>query len=323
MVRWIALLALSAIALHAQQTPKRKVNLINAHTPGAISVPVAEGWHIDFTNVYDDGTRPVLQLSNEQTGITASVSLFDNYYKKPDPAGCRKDATDGVLAHQAAAITGRKDFSGKATDGTPLAYTSWVIHGNPATVLQRNFFAFASDAQTCYEIHVSKILAGKPVDAELEHALRLFHIRLDYKPDAADEMVMASLLNGSTPALAATYYREALNRTPAGPQSLTARRVLTDELVMSLGMGGDLKDSRAIAQQAIELDPDYPLNYYNLACADAEAGNATEARIHLEQAFARKQNVIQGESMPDPTKDDSLLKLKSHAEFWAYVQTLR
>ena len=109
---------------------------------------------------------------------------------------------------------------------------------------------------------------------------------------------------------------------PGGEDSLDMRRFVTDKLVMSLGMGGDLKNSRAVAMQAIEQDPDYPLNYYNLACADAEEGNAAAARTHLEQAFARKANTLPGESLPDPGKDDSLLKLKSNQAFWTYVQTL-
>ena len=88
-------------------------------------------------------------------------------------------------------------------------------------------------------------------------------------------------------------------------------------------MSGDLKGSRAVAEQAIAADPDYPLNYYNLACADAEAGNAAQARVHLEQAFARKANVLKGESMPDPATDDSISKLKGNAEFWAFVQGLK
>jgi hypothetical protein len=91
---------------------------------------------------------------------------------------------------------------------------------------------------------------------------------------------------------------------------------------MSLGMSGDLKNSRAVAEMAIAADPDYPLNYYNLACADAEEGKASDAKIHLQQAFDRRANVLKGESMPDPSKDDSFLKLKKNKEFWAFVLAL-
>ncbi len=100
------------------------------------------------------------------------------------------------------------------------------------------------------------------------------------------------------------------------------RRVATDQLVMALGMSGDLKNSRAVAENAIASDPDYPINYYNLACADAEEGNASTAKTHLQMAFDRRANVLKGESMPDPSKDDSILKLKTDKEFWAFVLAL-
>ena len=67
----------------------------------------------------------------------------------------------------------------------------------------------------------------------------------------------------------------------------------------------------------------YPLNYYQLACADAEEGKTADAKVHLREAFDRKQNVLPGESMPDPSKDDSIRKLKHHADFWAFVMTLK
>jgi hypothetical protein len=74
---------------------------------------------------------------------------------------------------------------------------------------------------------------------------------------------------------------------------------------------------------AVQKDPTYPLYYYNLACADAEQGDATNAKLHLQQAFDRRANVIKGEAMPDPTKDDSILKLKKDNDFWIFVQTLK
>jgi tetratricopeptide (TPR) repeat protein len=91
---------------------------------------------------------------------------------------------------------------------------------------------------------------------------------------------------------------------------------------MSLGISGDLKASRALAEQAITTDPDHPLNYYNLACADAEQGNATAAKSHLQQAFDHRANVLKGEHLPDPTKDDSIQKLKKDRPFWTFVESL-
>jgi tetratricopeptide (TPR) repeat protein len=149
-----------------------------------------------------------------------------------------------------------------------------------------------------------------------------FHPDLAYKPNTLDYFRLASVLFKGSPDLAAPYYKSSLDTMPNDASFLIARRITTDQLVMALGMSGDLKNSRGVAEMAIKTDPEYPINYYNLACADAEQGNVTDAKMHLQQAFDRRANVLKGESMPDPTKDDSILKLKNNKEFWDYVLTL-
>jgi len=65
------------------------------------------------------------------------------------------------------------------------------------------------------------------------------------------------------------------------------------------------------------------MTYYLLACADAEDGKAPAAKVHLQQAFDRKANTLPGEQLPDPTKDDSFLKLKKNKDFWGFVEHLQ
>lgn len=156
----------------------------------------------------------------------------------------------------------------------------------------------------------------------MKTTLAEFNPDLTYQGNAMDYFTLASILFKESPGLAAPYYKSSLDAMPNEASYLTARRVTTDQLVMTLGMSGDLKDSRAVAEKAIVSDPDYPLNYYNVACADAEEGDAGGAKLHLQQAFDRRANVLKGESMPDPTKDDSILKLKKDLAFWTFVQAL-
>jgi len=117
-------------------------------------------------------------------------------------------------------------------------------------------------------------------------------------------------------------YVGALSLVDKVPNSLKWRRVTTDQASMAYGISGNLKRSREINEAAIARDPDYPLYYYNLACADAEDGNATAARAHLQQAFDRRSHTLPGEKMPDPTQDDSIVKLKHNKSFWSFVQAL-
>ncbi|MFZ0690606.1 MAG: tetratricopeptide repeat protein [Acidobacteriaceae bacterium] len=122
---------------------------------------------------------------------------------------------------------------------------------------------------------------------------------------------------------AAPVYEQALSVLPADDVSGKWRRAATDQAVMAYGMSGDLAKARALANRAIQGDPEYPLNYYNLACADAEEGNAAQAKIHLQEAFDRRKNTLPGESLPDPTQDDSIVKLKSDRAFWNFVENLQ
>ncbi|MGA3093248.1 MAG: hypothetical protein ABSD75_32035 [Terriglobales bacterium] len=99
-------------------------------------------------------------------------------------------------------------------------------------------------------------------------------------------------------------------------------RILVDQLVMAYGMSGDLKKARALLDGAIRQDPEYPLNYYNLACAFAEEGDKNQALANLSLAFQHKDNVLQGEKMPDPRTDSSFQKYVRDDDFIVLMKKL-
>lgn len=310
-------------ALAQEPTSQKPINLVTWFGPGAIVIPNGPDWKPELINVYDNGTRPVIQLLNTRTNVTASFIVFENNSGQPNAQGCRKDAVDPIIKNEGKLISERVDGEAKNSADYSIATTSYMTAIGDTKAKQHSLFAFAGDAKTCAEIHVST-LAGKPnEDSNLKEAISEFNPKLGYQPVAQDYFLIATLLFKRSPGLAAPYYKSSLDKLPTAQQSLTARRVITDQLVMSLGMSGDLTNSRAVAQKAIENDPDYPLNYYNLACADAEQGKSADAKLHLQQAFDRKANTIPGEKIPDPTQDDSIQKLKKNKEFWAFVQTLK
>jgi tetratricopeptide (TPR) repeat protein len=142
-----------------------------------------------------------------------------------------------------------------------------------------------------------------------------------YKPTFKDAFAYASVeYLKHQYAGAATAFRAALAMVDQSDDPLTFRRVVTDELSIALGVSGDLKGSREVNEAAIVKDPEYPLYYYNLSCADAEAGDAKAARSHLQLAFDRRTHTIKGETLPDPIEDDSLQKLRKDVAFWSFVQ---
>ena len=295
---------------HAQQTYARKpLMLITSSGPGGITLPSGGSWKPESLTVYDKGTRPVAQFAKGESGLTASFILFENRSGSPTSEGCRKDAIVPIVTNDGKLISKRVDGEAKAADGTTLATTSYLLDMSPAAPghHQRNLFAFAGNEHACAEIHVSTVRETAADEDALKAVLADFHPNLTYTPSAEDYFVLASILFKTSPGLASPYYKSSLDAMPRDASFITPRRVATDQLIMSLGISGDLKNSRAVAEMAIANDPDYPLNYYNLACADAEEGNAAQAKIHLEQAFDHRANVLKGENMPDPSKDNSIL----------------
>ena len=325
MPRLILLLipAFAATISAPPKSPAQSIKLVTWYGHGEIPFPENKEWQLESLTVYDKGERPVATFKDEAKFLTVSLLLFNGYPDTPTAEGCRNDALNGILKKQAAIISEQK--RGEISDGHGGKYATASHHSKlQGSAYNHDVFVFAGNASTCAELHVSTAVRSSDEDARLQAAIDLFRPDLAYEPNSFDHFMIANLLYKADPMQAAPYYKSALEAMPSNdPVFVMPRRVATDNLVMALGMNGDLNASRAVAQHAIEVDPDYPLNYFNLACADAEEGNAIAARQHLEQAFARKTNTIPGEHLPDPVKDDSISKLRSDKSFWAFVQTLK
>ena len=316
-------LACDGIAYAQQPATAKRLMLVTWFGPGAIALPNGPDWKPEMLTVYDNIQRPVAQYTKGDGGLTVSFIVFENLSGKPSAQGCREDAINPILEHDAKLISKHVDGEAKSATGESLATTSYLVDMNQASGHhQHNLFGFAGSSKTCTEIHISTVVETPAEEAAMNAVLADFHPDLIYQPNPDDYFKLASALFENSPGLAAPYYKSSLDAMPNDGTYVNLRRIATDQLVLSLGMSGDAKNSRAVAEKAIAADPDYPINYYNLACADAEQGNAIDAKTHLQQAFDRRANVLKGESMPNPTKDDSPLKLKKDKAFWAFVLAL-
>jgi tetratricopeptide (TPR) repeat protein len=183
--------------------------------------------------------------------------------------------------------------------------------------------AFTATGDICGDLEFYSEAPISADDGELRKTFSSMKLDLSYVPQVHDVLLYAQILyKHQAFKAAAPIFEEALSKLDGGPEQQDMRRAVTDQAGMSYGISGDIHKARAIFNAAIAKDPDYPLYYYNLACADAEEGKLADARKHLEQAFARKANVIHGESMPDPTKDDSFLPYQKNKDFWAFIENL-
>ena len=57
-------------------------------------------------------------------------------------------------------------------------------------------------------------------------------------------------------------------------------------------MSGNIAKARAIFEKAVAVDPDYPLYYYNLACADAEEKDLAGAKNICRKRLPGKRTLF-------------------------------
>jgi tetratricopeptide (TPR) repeat protein len=184
--------------------------------------------------------------------------------------------------------------------------------------------AFVAAANLCGDVllSVSRPGATLPLD-KIKATLATLRFDPAAQPTFRDAFAYATVAFDNKDLQGAVHaYRDALSMVDSSDDPLKWRRICTDQLSVAYGMAGALADSIAINIAAIKRDPTYPLYYYNLACAEAEGSNPTDAKLHLQQAFERRANLLPGEAMPDPASDDSFATLMQDPDFATFVQTL-
>ncbi|MGO9440633.1 MAG: tetratricopeptide repeat protein [Terriglobales bacterium] len=212
-----------------------------------------------------------------------------------------------------------------ATAGPPISLVRYVAERKGSKSLY-SVRGFVASADLCGDLEVYSETPINADDTELKALFDSYVLETNYAPRFVDAFLYAQLLyKKQMYKAAAPIFETALAklRGSTSPDATTLRRIATDQAGMAYGMSGNLDRARAIFKQAIEQDPDYPMYYYNLACADVEEKKLADAQVHLQQAFARKANVLSGERMPDPTKDDSFLPYKNNKEFWSFLRSLQ
>jgi tetratricopeptide (TPR) repeat protein len=316
------LFALSAVTVAAQQ-PKT-FNFVAPNGDGRVVLSLGSTWQPQSIILLDAGTRPVVTFKNNVSDVDLSVILFPNDTGAPTSESCRDAVMRPILDNLANSAVVRN--VAKATrpqaKGPRLALQSYfIVRVGDTPLRQQNLFGFYGDRSVCAEVHISKPVYISADAAQFERTLKLFRFDGDYVPTSQDYSAMGTIYfaAGRSFTSAAVYYQRALDTLDPSASNLSARRFLIDQLSMSYGQSGDIARSRTINEDAIARDPDYPLYYYDLACADAEEGNADAARNHLQQAFDRRQNVLPGERFPDPASDDSFARLKDDKGFQDFV----
>jgi tetratricopeptide (TPR) repeat protein len=208
--------------------------------------------------------------------------------------------------------------------GLPIAVADYSV-SNPGAETQYSVRAFIAAADLCGDLEIYGKHPIHATDTNIKLILDSLQLDSNYSPQFSDTFVYAQVLYKTHRfAAAGPLFEQALAKLkPASNvDTRTMTRVVTDQAGMSYGISGNTPKARSIFEQAIATDPVYPMYYYNLACADAQEHKLGDARKHLQEAFDRKANVIHGESLPDPSLDDSFTPYRNNRQFWSFIESL-
>jgi len=184
-------------------------------------------------------------------------------------------------------------------------------------VNQKNVFAYRVQEDTWIDFHLSKVLYTAADERLFKEFVASAKVLDSFTPSSADLFGYGSYfyLNKDYEK-AIVYYEKALGlekQTPRLQKKFWI--VLVDNLGMAYGLSGKLEMAERTLQYGIAKDPTYPLFYYNLACAYAEANDLDRALINLAKAGEYKANMIPGEKWPEVAADPSFKRFRENKRF--------
>jgi tetratricopeptide (TPR) repeat protein len=285
----------------------------------------AEGFKVVQSSAKPNGREIGIRAKDESGRLALLGFLFLVPEQAPlTSAKCRDGALEPEKkANSTLKILGTSDTVRPAA--APISVVTYTAaDGGGKKVYSARAFVATGDICGDLELYSNSPISAE--DADLKRIFASYQLDENYVPKFNDALLYAQILYDARMYKAAAPIFEIalakLNENP-GSDAKTMRRIMTDQAGMAYGMSGDIPKARAIFEKAVAGDPDYPIYYYNLACADAEEKNLAGARDNLQKAFDRKANVIPGESLPDPTSDDSFVPYRENKEFWAFLESLR
>lgn len=300
---------------------------LNVSLPGktwAIQIPAA-GFKVETDEIQPDG-RKYLLASNEKNGVTISVML-----EQGGQTATAEECHDSMSRRAQQAASEKFPDIGTRDVGpfSVLEYTIAEVKG--IKLNQRNIFACLAKEDVYADVHISKagfrsseedllmayLEAAQVVDTSADGAKSTGPTSMDLFLEGGRSFVKQDFKKAIEP------YQNALDLEKKDPKlGQTYWRILVDNLAMAYGITGDLKNSKEVLVYGMSKDQTYPLFYYNMACVYAESKDLDNTMANLKRAFQYKQNVIQGETMPDPRTDDSFQGFMHTKQFLDLLDSL-
>lgn len=321
-----AAFVLGAVLILTPSAHSQKSSYLTVSFPGkdwAIRIP-ASGFKVEINEVQQKSRKYVL-AKNEKIGVTISVMLErgsqpatsqecrDSASRRPKQAGT--DSVTDIGIH----------------DVGPFSVAEFTIgQVGGFNLNQRNIFACLAKEDIYADVHISKMsfrpseegllmayVEGAEIIDKTGEVISSGPTSLDYFKEGTLSYEKNDYKNAIDP------YQKAFDLEKQNPKlGQTLWRVLLDNLATAYGITGDLKNSRDVITYGMSKDPTYPLFYYNMACVYAESKDLENTMANLKKAFQYKQNMITGETMPNPRTDDSFQGFMHTKEFLDLLDSL-
>jgi len=301
----------------AQQSGVSKARISIPGVPGVLELDVGPtAWE---AHVRPDGKETELRAMGRADNLLISAFLqrvkFD-----ASPEKCR--AEWWAMTAKSSPLK-RKDL--RQSENDRVAVVEYVIpEFRGQQIRQKVIHAYLGARDLCAEIHLSKIQFVSEEQKMFDDVLTTVRLLPAESVTASQGHDLKSqyLAEGSRFYLqhnysaAAERYQKALDLEKQDRTlSKSSFRVLVDNLSMSYGIGGKLSDAKKTLEYGITQDAEYPMFFYLLACTYGEMGEMDESLEQLRLAYKFKANVIPGESLPDPIKDDSFRNFVKDKKF--------
>jgi tetratricopeptide (TPR) repeat protein len=271
----------------------------------------APGFSLEEFEIAPPGHASRFQAVNRQSGINMS-GFLEKAPKKGNSEDCR-----AYYWEKAQKSPYPKTDIKMSQSGEMSIVEYFVKEYMGRQVNQKNFNAYIAESDYWIDIHLSKV-DYQPNDQERFNAiLNQVKIIKDYKPDALILFHYGNHFFAQEKYLQAIpYYQESLNLENSNrTMSKNFWLGLVDQLGLAYGISGNIEKAIETYSAAITKEPEYPMFYYNLACAYAENNDLEGAIRNLNLSFKYKKNLLPGEELPDPRSDSSFKRFLNNKKF--------
>lgn len=296
----------------AYATAPSEINLVLSLPELSWSLEINEpGFIIQQKEIAPDGDAVRLQAANKETGVVLSAFL-----EHAPRTGGSKECREYYWA-TAEKSHFKKEQIRKYESG-PISVVEYIVPEHMGVkVNQKHVNAYLAEGDYWIDVHLSKAAHRIDENDPFLPILKKIQINRDYVPTVVDRFQYGNIYyRAKDYRKAAFHYGKALEldkRETSLGRSIW--KVLVDQLGISYGISGELPKAKDLFEWAITQEPEYAMFHYNLACAFAEMGNREQALNSLRMAIKYKENILPGESFPDPKEDSSFTKYLQDNDF--------